>query len=295
MLVSTKMITGFNTDVPHEGLVYHVQTEDRRTDDPAFESLVYVGGSIVAKKLTPYSDKLNEGATEETIASLRKRQQQVIIAAIKAGRIEELIQHTLTRRPEAHRKQASAELPSIPVDASMESPQLESPSFTAKPVAPEKVAPSAPVQSSDRAFERSSERASGTPDYSKFKNAIPTAPTSGESGVLNLDQVISDYKQRGEAKLEVRVLAPEAFIAGKSIALRVQVTHNTKPEFDAIVTVKIIGTAFKPQVVIGRVGRDGVASFSLVVPAFSSGTAAIVIEARSGSGRGELKNLIRRA
>jgi hypothetical protein len=287
MLVSTKMITGFNTDVPHEGLVYHVQTEDRRTDDPAFESLVYVGGSIVAKKLTPYSDKLNEGATEETIASLLKRQHQVIIAAIKAGRIEELIQHTLKRRREAHRKPASAELPSIPVDGPMESPKMETPSFTAKPVAPEMVAPPAPVQSS--------ERASGPPDYSKFKNAVPTAPTSGESGVLNLDQVISDYKQRGEAKLEVRVLAPEAFIAGKSIALRVQVTHNTKPEFDAIVTVKIIGTAFKPQVVIGRVGRDGVASFSLVVPAFSSGTAAIVIEARSSRGRGELKNLIRRA
>lgn len=291
MLVSTKMITGFNTDVPHEGLVYHVQTEDRRTDDPAFESLVYVGGSIVAKKLTPYSDKLNEGATEETIASLLKRQHQVIIAAIKAGRIEELIQHTLKRRREAHRKPASAELPSIPFAAPMESPKQETPSVTAKPVAPEAVAPPAPVQSS----ERLSGLSSGTPDYSKFKNAVPTAPTSGESGVLNLDQVISDYKQRGEAKLEVKVLAPEAFIAGKNIALRVQVTHNTKPEFDAIVTVKIIGTAFKPQVVIGRVGRDGVASFSLVVPAFSSGTAAIVIEARSSRGRGELKNLIRRA
>ena len=291
MLVSTKMITGFNTDVPHEGLVYHVQTEDRRTDDPAFESLVYVGGSIVAKKLTPYSDKLSEGATEEAIASLLKRQHQVIIAAIKAGRIEELIQHTLKRRREVHRKPASAELPSIPVEAPMESPQQETRSVTAKRVAREAVAPLAPVQSS----ERSSESSSGTSDYSRFKNAIPTAPTSSESGVLNLDQVISDYKQRGEAKLEVKVLAPEAFIAGKSIALRVLVTHNTKAEFDAIVTVKIIGTAFKPQVVIGRVGRDGVASFSLVVPAFSAGTAAIVIEARSTRGRGELKNLIRRA
>lgn len=292
MLVSTKVITGFNTDVPHEGLVYHVQTEDRRTDDPAFESVVYVGGSIVAKKLTPYSDKLNEGATEETIASLLKRQHQVIIAAIKAGRIEELIQHTLKRRREASRKLASAELPSIPVEASMAPPKQETPSFTATPVSPEAVAPPpAPVQSS----ERSAGLSSGAPDYSKFKNAVPTAPTSSESGVLNLDQVISDYKQRGEAKLEVRVLAPEAFIAGKGIALRVQVTHNTKPEFDAIVTVKIIGTAFKPQVVIGRVGRDGVASFSLVVPAFSSGTAAIVIEARSSRGRGELKNLIRRS
>jgi hypothetical protein len=67
------------------------------------------------------------------------------------------------------------------------------------------------------------------------------------------------------------------------------------PEADAIVTVKVIGTAFKPQVFIGRAGRDGLASFSLTLPAFTAGTAAIVIEAESSRGRGELKHLIRRA
>src|SRR5256885_2103267 len=106
------MITGFNTDVPHEGRVYHVQTEDRRAGDPMFESLVYIGGSIVAKKLTPYSDKLSEGATEETLASLLKRQHQVIIAAIKAGRIEDLIQHTNKTGEESQKKRASARLKS---------------------------------------------------------------------------------------------------------------------------------------------------------------------------------------
>lgn len=287
MLVSTKMITGFNTDVPHEGLVYHVQTEDRRTDDPAFESLVYIGGSIVAKKLTPYSDKLSEGATEEAIASLLKRQHQVIIAAIKAGRIEDLIRHTRKGRREAHKSPTTAELLPLPIEAPLELPKHATPSATVTHTAPRIVAQPGPTGSSERG---SSESFSD-----RLKAAIPTAPSSADSGVLNLDQVISDYRQRGEAKLEVRVLAPDAFIAGRSIGLRVQVTHNAKPEFDAIVTVKIIGTAFKPQVVIGRVGRDGVASFSLVVPAFSAGTAAIVIEARSTRGRGELKNLIRRA
>jgi hypothetical protein len=279
------MITGFNTDVPHEGLVYHVQTEDRRTDNPAFESLVYVGGSIVAKKLTPYSDKLSEGATEETLASLLRRQHQVIIAAIKAGRIEDLIRHTRKGARESQEK--PAELTPVPVYAPKDSPKQDTTSSTLKPVAPAVIAQSRPERPSERG---SDERGSG-----KLKVAVPAIPASGDSGGLNLDQVISDYRERGEVKLEVRVLAPETFIAGKSIGLRVQVTHNSKPEFDAIVTVKIIGTAFKPQVVIGRVGRDGVASFSLTLPAFSAGTAAIVIEARSGAGRGELKNLIRRA
>src|SRR2546426_3948092 len=88
------MITGFNTDVPHDGHVYHVQTQDRGKDNPNLESLVYIGGTVVAKKLTSYSDRLIEGAGEGTIASLLKRQHQVIIAAIKAGRIEDLAQHS---------------------------------------------------------------------------------------------------------------------------------------------------------------------------------------------------------
>jgi len=120
-------------------------------------------------------------------------------------------------------------------------------------------------------------------------------PGRGDTGGLNFDKVIEDYVRRGAARLDVRVLAPEVFVAGRSIALRVQVTQDSKPNFDATVTVKVIGTAFKPQVFIGRVGKDGVASFSLSIPSFSSGTAAIVIEAQSGAGRGELKNLIRRA
>ena len=64
---------------------------------------------------------------------------------------------------------------------------------------------------------------------------------------------------------------------------------------EAVVTIKIIGTAFKPQVYIGRAGRDGLANFSLSLPSFTAGTAAIVIEAQSNRGRGELKHLIRRA
>ena len=71
------MITGFNTDVKFEDNVYHVQTEDRGLDNPMFESLIYIGGSIVAKKLTPYSDKLSEGATEETLARLQPAENPV--------------------------------------------------------------------------------------------------------------------------------------------------------------------------------------------------------------------------
>jgi len=278
MLVSTKMITGFNTDVPHEGHVYHVQTEDRGKDNPIFESLVYVGGTVVAKKLTPYSDRLSEGATQEGIASLLKRQHQVIIAAIKAGRIEDLIRHSRERYGAGESiKRSSGRLAPPPTDVlpnSHEQVVISDAPVAAYPAARPSEAGRAPVTNSGGAGYR-----------------------RGDTGGLNLDKVLEDYANRGagQAKLEVKVLTPEVFTAGKSVSLRVGVADESKPAFDAIVTVKIIGTAFKPQVLIGRVGRDGVASFSLTLPAFSAGTAAIVIEAQSGNGRGELKKLIRRA
>jgi hypothetical protein len=281
---STAMITGFNTDVQHKNQVYHVQTEDRGTkENPVVESLVYVGGTIIAKKLTPYGDKLEQGANEASIASLLKRQHQIIIAAIKAGRIDDLIKHSSKPQPEA---------------------QIEE-SYVA--VTPEvKVVPQ---RNSGSLKKRSSGSLKGKAPAAAIITAAevpapqPTAKTlrrpSGplKTGSLNLDEVISDYLKRSseQEKLELKVISPGVFVAGKSIVLRIEVRKSDKLEPDSIVTVKVIGTAFKPQVYIGRAGADAVATFNLTLPAFSAGTAAIVIEAQSRYGRGELKHLIRRA
>jgi hypothetical protein len=283
------MITGFNTDVRHDGRIYHVQTEDRGSENPVLESLVYIGGTIVAKKSTPYSEQLSTGATEEMIASLLKRQHQVIIAAIKAGRIEDLIRHSAQKqnvKKEPHLKEPPANVAQKEIPA-----QAKSPTGPLAEIIPEAVIPNiSPIQQRP-----ATAQTIGAGPNSKF----PPVKTNTEeqSGGLDLDQVIADYLKRNseQGKLDLKVITPNVFTAGKSIGLRIQVACGSKPEPDAVVTIKVIGTAFKPQVYIGRAGRDGVASFSLTLPAFTAGTAALVIEAQSGRGRGELKHLIRRA
>lgn len=280
------MITGFNTDVRHEGHVYHVQTEDRGTDNPILESLIYIGGTIVATKLTPYTQRLDEGADQEAIASLLKRQHQLIIAAIKAGRIEDLVQHTRKQqaRSESNEKQPARKPADDQPDRLSDPSKRIRTNDAAVPLAAASIEPSP--------HDRTPAQIAG-----RLQANAPASSGRGDTAGLNLDQVLEDYVKRGagQAKLDVKVLTPEVFIAGKNIGLRVQVTQEARPNFDATVTVKIIGTAFKPQVFIGRVGGDGVASFSLTLPAFTAGTAAIVIEAQAGASRGELKNLIRRA
>jgi hypothetical protein len=306
MLVSPQMITGFNTDVRHEGHVYHVQTEDRGKDNPILESLVYIGGTIVAKKLTPYPAPLSKDAGPDAVASMLKRQHQVIIAAIKAGRIDDLIRHSGRQQTEEEPlvnteveqlTKTAEEQP--PVLGNLDLSGLESAldtsageylideAGTREAISPDPPAPPILPPKASRTSGRSSD---------SLKNSSRSNASRPDTAGLNLDQVLEDYAKRGsgQAKLEVKVLSPDVFVAGRGIGLRVQVTNGAKPDLDATVTVKIIGTAFKPQVFIGRVGRDGVANFSVNLPSFTTGTAAIVIEAQSNKGRGELKNLIRR-
>ncbi|MDQ3747231.1 MAG: hypothetical protein M3444_22905, partial [Acidobacteriota bacterium] len=84
------MITGFNTDIEHNGTIYHVQTEDKGLNSPIILSLIYVGGAILASKRAPYDDLIAEGFQEKTLAERLQRQHKLICAAIRAGRIEDL-------------------------------------------------------------------------------------------------------------------------------------------------------------------------------------------------------------
>jgi len=64
------VITGFNTDIKHNEKVYHIQTEDKGLQNPYIESLVYVGGEILASKKTSYAEQAKSGVDEKWIGSL---------------------------------------------------------------------------------------------------------------------------------------------------------------------------------------------------------------------------------
>lgn len=83
------MITGFNTDIKHNEKVYHVQTEDKGVGNPYIESLVYVGGEILASKKTSYAEQLKAGGIDDKwIGGLMEQQHRTMIAAIKRGRFD---------------------------------------------------------------------------------------------------------------------------------------------------------------------------------------------------------------
>jgi hypothetical protein len=85
------MITGYNTDVPHSDVVFHVQTEDKGLASAFIESLVYVGGQVLAKKHTSYKEALEAGEGKDRIVALMDRQHRLMIAEIHSGRYDHLV------------------------------------------------------------------------------------------------------------------------------------------------------------------------------------------------------------
>lgn len=89
------MITGYNTDVRHRDLDFHVQTEDKGTANPFIESLIYVGGQVLAAKRTGYAEVLAEGKGEKAIIGIMDQQHRAMIAAIRAGKFDDKVRALL--------------------------------------------------------------------------------------------------------------------------------------------------------------------------------------------------------
>src|SRR5262249_31704242 len=82
------VITGYNTDVKHNSRVFHIQTEDKGESTPYIESLVYVGGQILATRKTSYADVIKGGRDDKAIQELMEQQHRTMIAAIQRGRFD---------------------------------------------------------------------------------------------------------------------------------------------------------------------------------------------------------------
>ncbi|HVS15321.1 MAG TPA: hypothetical protein VMV46_15450 [Thermoanaerobaculia bacterium] len=85
------MLTGYNTDVSHQGRVFHVQTEDKGRSNPNFESLIYVGGQVLAAKRTSYAALLEQGAGKDRLNEVMDRQHRSMIDDIREGKFDQRV------------------------------------------------------------------------------------------------------------------------------------------------------------------------------------------------------------
>jgi hypothetical protein len=285
------VITGFNTDIEHNGVIYHVQTEDKGLDSPVILSLVYAGGTILASKRSPYQDLIAEGFSDEALAERLKRQHRLICAAIHSGRIDDLKKMSTRRKGPAQQEQIVHEmqdeiLSETPpeVEASTPAAQGEE-QFEIEywPMTQEWVPPPPAEEVAEPG------EAESTPDYLMGEELV-TSPPVEESEPQELpDEILEDG-------LVISLLDDDEFYSGESYTLRVlianRVNGDEKPLPNAAISVKILGTTFRPLIYSLKTESDGVATVSTEIPQFTSGRAAVLVRAVTKDQATELRRII---
>lgn len=84
------MIFGFNTDIKHEDVVYHVQSEARE-GETLLQTQVFVKGRCVGKHATSYAEQASsQGFTDQQKEQMLREQHREVLDAIREGKIEEV-------------------------------------------------------------------------------------------------------------------------------------------------------------------------------------------------------------
>lgn len=251
------MITGYNTDVRHGEVVFHVQTEDKGVSNPYIESLVYVGGQVLASKRASYADLLAEGKEEREIIALMDHQHRTMIAAIRHGKLDaKLASLKASRQTDAYR---ATETPPSPQPV---------PGWTPPPL------PAVPA-------------AAGRP-------GIPQKPAAPER---SLDQVILEYltSEADQEQLVLLLEDEKDLTLGQraTLVLRASSSKSGQPIVGTQVSVRMISTVVEPRVLAsGRTDDQGLLTLGFDIPQVGRGTSALIINAISDIGRAELKHLL---
>lgn len=327
------MITGFNTDVEHDGVVYHVQTEDKGVNSPLILSLVYVGGTILASKRTPYNDLIASGLDEKTLAERLNRQHRLICAAIHTGRIEDLKRQTerdAAIRAQPHdvpANEGQVESPPEIIAPEVSQPVIEPREEVEAEIISPEVVEAEVFAGEDFIFELGSIADHMPPlafDHSKVTASEPQPPVSEnvpsvvelppegtevpyeskefalpreDWGHVDYSQVV-DYSSDAEKnlrELHISLLEETKYVAGEFVKIQLHVGRGWdghKSVSGAAVTLKVLGSNFRPMIFSAKTLDDGTAVFYAMLPYFTSGRAAILISATDQDERAELRRLI---
>lgn len=81
------MVTGFNTDITHHKIHYHVQTEDRGRKSAVIETRVYRRGEILVSRRVSYADIMAADILEEVVSDLMKDLHEQVIKELTTDQL----------------------------------------------------------------------------------------------------------------------------------------------------------------------------------------------------------------
>jgi hypothetical protein len=76
---------GYNTNVRHRGVLFHIQTEDSGIGHPHVITHLFTEGTILATKRTAYADLVGQVDIEEKVRTLMKGQHKAMFLELRDG------------------------------------------------------------------------------------------------------------------------------------------------------------------------------------------------------------------
>ncbi len=288
------MISGFNTDIEYQGIVYHVQTEDKGAPSRMIMTLVYDKGTILASKRSIYEDLEVVDYDEKEVTERLSRQHKLMCAAVKAGRISELVE--MTRAASSGAKQKTDDAKSVQ--------EIVVPTVPALPVIPstpvrEPVVPSVPLRI-------------GMVETEKVIRVIPDDMfeeelvidavhiiEDDEIEILPADAVavvseLSGLERPSNQKLSLELLSDSKFKGGDRRTVSIMICRGTDRRVvtDAQIMIKVLGSTFRPVIFHAKTDSNGLARVHLQLPHFQAGRAALLIRAIANGEEIELRRVV---
>ena len=292
------MIAGFNTDIKLNGIVYHVQTEDKGAPANMIMTLVYDKGTILASKRSKYDDLASSGSHEKELGERLARQHKLMCAAVRGGRINELVE--MTRSASAANLQAKTEsgavaqtIPALPVSTVPVPPPVLQPEPVAK--APDVVAPSPSI---NIAIVETTP-ASPLEDVLFDDFPIIDAEIIEDIEILPDEAVavvseLSGQERPINTKLSLELLGDSKFKGGERKTVNIMICRGTERKVvaDAQIMIKVLGSSFRPLIFHAKSDQNGLARVHLQLPNFQAGRAALLIRAMTGGEEIELRRVV---
>jgi hypothetical protein len=85
------MLSGFNTNIRHRGVLFHVQSEDSGRAHPHIITHLYHGGTILASEKSSYADRVEEPDLPAVVKELMERQHKAFLKRLRARAFDAII------------------------------------------------------------------------------------------------------------------------------------------------------------------------------------------------------------
>lgn len=302
------MITGFNTDIDFEGVVYHVQTEDKGLENPIILSLVYDRGTILASKRSPYDDLLDDGLDEAELTERLQKQHKLMCAAVRAGRLEDLKEMTAKNaaaspsgkngKPSRESKARSGNSKAKtgrkkPIRSVEEEPAL---SPISKPSIPLSTEPAfadrgVPIPIPNHiSIPKPKIRRNTLISLARNVTIVDDAAFLPEDAVAIVSEVPAKATN-GSGKLSIEFVGESEFKGGEKRTVCVLVTRGSGRAVvsDVQVMIKVLGSSFRPMIFHSMTDDNGLARMHLQFPRFQTGRATILARALNKDEEVELR------